>query len=55
MESVTEINTYLVCMFWGVGIALQTLKVFGSRMLPVRQWEADKIKEYMEFDKKRYL
>ena len=53
LESVTDINTYLVWIFWGIGIALQTLKVFGSRIFLGRQWEATKIKEYMDFDKKR--
>lgn len=53
MESVTDINTYLVWIFWGIGIALQTLKVFGSRIVHSRQWETAKIKEYMELDKKR--
>lgn len=51
-ESLTEINTYWIWIFWGIGVCFHALKVFGSQFFLGRNWEDKKIKEFMEKNKK---
>ena len=51
-ESISEIfsnfDVYGVWIFWGIGIAFHTLKVFGFDFFLGKDWEERKIKEFMD-------
>ncbi len=38
---------YWVTLFWGIGIAMYTIKLFGPARKLNKTWEEKKIKEYM--------
>lgn len=40
----------LICFAWGVGLALHAWHVFGMHVVFGADWEARKIKEFMEED-----
>lgn len=47
-EIITDFNTLSLWLWWGIGIAFHTYKVFGARLLFLgKDWEDRKIKEYM--------
>jgi hypothetical protein len=41
-----------IWLFWGIGLALHAFSVFGLPMILGDHWEEDKIKQFMEEDKK---
>lgn len=52
-ESIFEINTYWIWIFWGIGILLHAFRVFGSHLLLGNDWEDRKINEFMNNDNKK--
>lgn len=46
-EAFFDLGTFVVWAFWGIGILLHTLNVFGSGIFLGRKWEEEKIKELM--------
>ena len=50
-EAFFDLNTFIVWLFWGIGLALHAFSVFGLPLLLGRNWEARKIEEYMNEDR----
>ena len=46
-ESILEISSYGIWVFWGIGVIYHALKVFSFDFLLGKNWEDRKIKEYM--------
>ena len=47
-EAITEFDTFALWVWWGIGIAFHTFRVFGNNLLFLsRDWEERKIKEFM--------
>lgn len=46
-ESFTEISTYWIWVFWGIGLFFHGLRVFGLSFFLGKDWEDRKIKKYM--------
>ncbi|MEM7085750.1 MAG: 2TM domain-containing protein [Bacteroidota bacterium] len=40
-------NTYLMPLFWGLGLAIHGLCVFGKKFKPFQKWEERKIEEIL--------
>ncbi len=40
-------------LFWGIGLAIHGLSVFGPKLFLGKKWEENKIKELMEKEKKQ--
>lgn len=49
--SLRSFGTYSTAFFWGIGLLFHGLGVFGPDFLFGKQWEAKKIKEFMDKDK----
>ena len=47
-ESILELSSLWIWVFWGIGIVSHALKVFGTKLFLGKDWEDRKIKEYME-------
>ncbi len=50
-------NTYLMPVFWAIGIACHGIWVFRHRFTKIKDWEERKIKEFMDIEdeeKKRW-
>ncbi len=47
-EAFFDFNTFAVWVFWGIGIAFHTFKVFGFNLILGKNWEERKIKKYMD-------
>lgn len=48
-EAFSNFGVYSVWIFWGIGLFFHWLGVFGFKSLVFgKQWEEEKIKEYME-------
>ena len=41
---------YWVTIFWGVGLLIHAFTTFGGKVFLGREWEEQKIKDYMEKD-----
>jgi hypothetical protein len=41
-------DTYSTAIFWGIGLAIHALSVFGSDLFFNDEWEQRKIQEYMK-------
>jgi hypothetical protein len=41
-------NTYLMPMFWGIGLAIHALCVFGKKFKPLQKWQERKIDEILK-------
>jgi len=39
---------YWVTIFWGIGLAFQAVHVFGRKSVFSREWEENKIRQYIE-------
>lgn len=50
-ESFTNYNNYKIWFFWGIAIFFQALNTFGIPLFFNKNWEENKIKEYMKKDK----
>ena len=47
-EALFDFDNFSLWLWWGIGIAFHTYKVFGARLLFMnRDWEDRKIEEYM--------
>jgi len=49
-EAFFDFGTVAVWLFWGIGLAIHGVKVFGLPLILGRNWEEEKIKEYMGDD-----
>lgn len=49
-EAFFDIDFYGIWLFWGLGLAFHAFAVFGSDYFFGRNWEENKIKQYMEED-----
>ena len=50
-ENFWHFGTFTTAFFWGIGLAFHALSIFGKSALFSKDWEARKIKEYMDKDK----
>jgi len=41
-------NTYLMPLFWGIGLAIHAFCVFGKKFKPLQKWEERKIDEILK-------
>ena len=41
-------NTYLMPLFWGIGLGIHALCVFGKNFKPLQRWEERKIEEILK-------
>ncbi len=48
-----ELWFYWVLIFWGIGIALQAVRLFGPGKKFDKDWEDKKVKEYLEKDRRK--
>lgn len=46
-EAFQDFDVYAVWLFWGIGLAFHTFKVFGAKLFLDKNWEEKKIQEYM--------
>ena len=49
-ETMWEFGTFATAFFWGIGLGFHFLGVFGPNVLFGKNWEEQKIKEYMRKD-----
>jgi len=49
-EALVDSNGYLLWLLWGIGLALHAFSVFGIPMILGKNWEEDKIEEFMKKD-----
>ena len=47
-EAFFDFGTYIVWLLWGIGIALHAFSVFGLPFILGKNWEEEKIKQFME-------
>ena len=53
-EALFNFPVYAVWLFWGIGIFFHAWGVFGRNVLFGKNWEEQKIKQYIEEDKKEF-
>ena len=51
-ESYFKAENFLTAFFWGIGLFFHGISVFGKNIFFGKNWEAKKIQELMEKDKK---
>ncbi|MBE9489679.1 MAG: 2TM domain-containing protein [Bacteroidetes bacterium] len=49
-EAIFDINFYGIWLFWGIGLAFHAFAVFGVDHFLGKNWEENKIKQFMEED-----
>jgi len=47
-----DINFYGIWLYWGIGLAFHAFAVFGADYFFGKNWEENKIKEFMEEDER---
>jgi len=47
-DALLDSNNYSIWFYWGIGLALHALSVFGIPMLISKDWEQRKIRQFME-------
>jgi hypothetical protein len=47
-------GTFSTAIFWGMGLGFHAIAVFGKNFIFSKSWEDQKIKEFMENDKKQW-
>lgn len=47
-------STFSTALFWGIGLLFHGLGVFGPDLFFGKNWEEEKIKEFMEKDKRNW-
>lgn len=52
--SFKNFGTYATAFFWGIGLFFHGIGVYGSEVLFGKQWEAKKIKEFMDKEKQNW-
>ena len=48
LEAILDFDTFAIWIFWGIGLAFHTFKVFGFDFLLGKDLEQRKIQEYLE-------
>lgn len=48
IEAITDITNYKFFFWWGVGLIIHAIIVFGAPRLVSKDWEAKKIEELMK-------
>lgn len=51
LSGLSEWHTYSTAFFWGIGLVIHAVSVFGPNIFFSEDWEQRKIKEFMEKDK----
>jgi len=46
--ALTDFGTYAVWLFWGIGLAMHTFRIFGTNLFMGKEWEKRKVKELMD-------
>jgi hypothetical protein len=49
-EAFFDFSTVAIWLFWGIGLAIHVFKVFGLLFILGRNWEEEKMKEFMDED-----
>ncbi|MCK5401983.1 MAG: 2TM domain-containing protein [Flavobacteriaceae bacterium] len=49
-EAFFDINFYGIWLFWGIGLVFHAFAVFGTDYFFGKNWEENKIKQFMEED-----
>ncbi|PTX62067.1 2TM domain-containing protein [Kordia periserrulae] len=52
-EAFFDIGTFIVWLAWGIGLAFHAFNVFVENGVLGKKWEEQKIKEYMEEEKRQ--
>ncbi|MFI2744131.1 2TM domain-containing protein [Zhouia sp. PK063] len=47
-------NNYYTILFWGIGLGIHAISVFGMDRLFSKDWEDRKIRNFVEEDRKRW-
>lgn len=47
-QALSDFGTYAIWLFWGIGLAVHTFKIFGKDLLFGKDWEERKIKEFLD-------
>lgn len=47
-------NTYSTLVFWGLGLGIHAIAVFGKYLIFSKSWEERKIQEYIEKEKNNH-
>ena len=50
-EAIFDLNTFIVWLFWGIGLAMHAFSVFGLPMILGKDWEQRKIDDFMKNDR----
>lgn len=50
-EALWDLDTFIVWIIWGIIIVIQTISVFGLPYILGRNWEEEKIKQFMDEEK----
>ncbi|MGY5355327.1 2TM domain-containing protein [Wenyingzhuangia sp. IMCC45467] len=50
--NIWEFNTYSTAVFWGIGLGVHALSVFGKNLIFSKSWEERKIQEFIEKERK---
>lgn len=50
-ENFFEFSTFATALFWGIGLALHALSVFGPEIMFGQNWEDKKVRELMDKEK----
>lgn len=51
-ENILQFKYFSTAIFWGIGLFAHGMSVFGQQWLSGSEWEARKIREFMEKEKK---
>lgn len=46
-EALLNYHNYKIWLYWGIGIAFQTINVFGERLFFSKDWEERKLNKYL--------
>jgi hypothetical protein len=53
-QAISDFGTFAVWIFWGIGLAIHGLNVFGLPFIFGKDWEVRKIKKFLEEDKDQF-
>jgi hypothetical protein len=53
-DALWDWQSYNTILFWGIGLAFHAFGVFGMDIIFGKNWEDQKIKEFMEKDKREF-
>lgn len=52
-DGIWNFSGFSLWIFWGIGLGVHWLQVFGKHIVFSKDWEERKIKEYMEEDEQK--